>query len=514
MNRHSLATISALAVALLCGCAVGPDYERPNFEIDNNWSKKGLDKESQNVADWWKIFGDEQLNSLVARALENNYSIATARARIQQARATLGVSTSGLFPTLDGSGSYTESGRLASGYGRSAYNIGAKASWEIDVFGGTRRDIESKAADYASSLANEAAARIAVAAEVAKNYMNYRCVQEELVITQRNLETQKRTLEVTSRKHKNGFVSEYDVRRSEAQVGSTAAEIPALQRELNQTRYAIEYLLGLQTGALEEELKDFKPLPMIEDFTPEASVPASLLKRRPDVISAEFALKSAVARIGAARADYYPRFFISGNIYYDAGNTASMFNANTGNWSAGPSVSWNIFSAGKTYYNVKYAESAAREAGLAWESTVLNAIKEVEDAMTALGRERERMKLLESVVESNKRALELSKELEENGEIEFLDLLETQRTLLSSEQNCAISRMNFVSYITDFYLALGGGWNSEEYFQDAPDDNVQEGAKKAPTLEAKPDALPMCDIEPYDKDNLRPDAKLAAQDEK
>ena len=508
MNKFSMATVFVSA-ALLCGCAVGPDYERPNFKIENNWSEKGLDKEAKNIADWWKIFGDEQLNSLVERALENNYSIATARTRIQQSRATLGMSTSGLFPTLDASGSYSESGKIASGFGRSAYNLGAQASWEIDVFGGTRRDIESKAADYASSLANEAAARIAVAAEVAKNYMNYRCVQEELEITRRNLETQKQTLNVTSRKHKNGFVSEYDVRRSEAQVGSTAAEIPALEMELKQTRYAIEYLLGLQTGALEEELKEVKPLPMIEDFTPAASVPADLLKRRPDVISAEFALKSAVAKIGVARADYYPRFFISGNIYYEAGSAASMFNASSGNWSAGPSVSWNIFSAGKTYYNVKYAESAAREAGLSWESTVLNAIKEVEDAMTALSRERERMKLLESVVRSNMRALELSKELEENGEIEFLDLLETQRTLLSSEQNCAISRKNFVTYITDFYLALGGGWNCGEYFTS---ETSKDGNEENDIIKISPSPLPMCDIDSYDKDNLRPDKKLAAQD--
>ena len=355
-----------------------------------------------------------------------------------------------------------------------SYGMGATAAWEIDVFGGVRRGIESAAADYNAAIANKAAARISVAAEVAQNYFTYRCVQHEILITRSNLETQKGTYRATLARQKSGFVSKLDTVRAAAQVDSTSAQLPVLERELKLTRHALEYLLGLKTGALEKELSDVGPLPALEKYIP-ISVPAELLERRPDIIAAELtrimkncrdfnteSKKARTAKIGNARADYYPKFSITGNISYEAPKIGNIVQNQYGSWSVGPNVTWNIFQAGKTVYNVKLQEALTREAGVNWEDAVLTAIKEVEDALVSAEKERARIEHLNRMVENYRKAFELSRELYTQGEIEFIDLLEAQRSMLSSAQNQVLSRKDFIGYIIMLYKSLGGGWTEAD----------------------------------------------------
>lgn len=456
--------LTITAAAALYGCAVGPDFESPEEKLSENWNARlgdgrGAAVSDEELAQWWELFGDPELTSLISRAFDGNLSIETAAEKIAQARSTLGITQSGLFPTLDVNAKMSEKGKPID-TSSTSYGMGATAAWEIDIFGGTRRSIESAAADYKAALADGAAARIAVAAEVAQNYFTYRSLQQEIAITKSNLETQKSTYRVTQRRQKSGFVSRLDTVRAAAQVENTMAQIPELESQLERTRHALEYLLGLKTGELAKELETVGDLPKLERYVP-ASVPAKLLERRPDIISAEYKLHAATAKIGTARADYYPKFSITGNISYEAPKIGNIVQNQYGSWSVGPSMTWNIFQAGKTVYNVELQESLTRAAGVNWRDKVLTAVKEVEDALVSAEKEREKIGYLTSIVANYRKAFEYSRELYEQGEIEFIDLLEAQRSMLSSERTQVVARKNFVNYIVSLYKSLGGGWTEE-----------------------------------------------------
>lgn len=460
-----LATISAAT----CGCMVGPNFEKPKTDVPEQWEagdgeplaeqfeRKTSDAE---LAQWWNIFKDEELTSLIDRAFKGNLSLQATAEKIAQARATLGITQSGFFPALDLNAGVREYGKPIDS-SHTSYSMGATAAWEVDVFGGIRRGIESTAAEYRAAMADKVAAKIALAAEVAQNYFNYRSLQRELEITKNNLETQKGTYRVTKMRRENGMVSTLDVVRAAAQVEITTSQIPALENELTLSRHALELLLGVQTGSLKTELEKTASLPYLERYIP-ISVPAKLLERRPDIIAAEYKMHAAVAKIGHARADYYPKFSITGNIAYDAPSIGSLTENRHGSWSVGPSVSWNIFQAGKTVYNVELQESLARSAGIAWKEKVLTAIKEVEDSLVSAEKEREKFETINRIVENQKKAFELSRKLYAEGETEFIDLLETQRAMLDSQQTQIRSRKNFALYIVSLYKALGGGWTPED----------------------------------------------------
>ncbi len=450
---------------------VGPDFEKPQAKsmpeaYSNEADGKSLADENNpnklsevELTKWWEVFGDSILTSLVERSFENNFDLATAVAKIKQSRASLGISQSGFFPSLDANAGFREGGRVPQS--SSTYSMGASAAWEVDIFGGTRRGIEAAVEDYKSALADKCATKIVVAAEVAQQYFKYRAYERELIITRSNLDIQRKTYDVTMQRRANGFESDIDVVRALSQVESTSAQIPQIERNMTLSRHALELLLALPAGSLKKELSSPRDLPELENFIP-VGVPAKLIHRRPDVVRAEYKLHSAVAKIGEAKADWYPKFSITGQIGYQAPDVGKLVQNQYGTWSVGPSVSWNIFQSGKTYYNVELRKAVAEEAGVSWDKTVLTAIREVEDSLVSAAKERERIAYINRVVASNRRAFELSSRLYSEGEIEFLDLLEAQRSMLLSEQNQVSSRQLFISYIISLYKALGGGWSIDD----------------------------------------------------
>ncbi len=479
MNKFCTLLI-CVPIVLVASCAVGPDFEKPKADLPEAWETNASGASLSESGDatrlsedelvsWWDVFNDPQLTSLISRAFDGNLDLAGARAKIAEARFKLGVAQSGLYPFLDVNASMAESSPKMDS-AKPSYGMGASASWELDVFGGTRRNIESTLAAYEASKADSCATRVAIAAEVAQNYFQYRAYQQELVITRSNLQIQKKTYKITRQRKENGFVSQLDVVRSAAQVDSTASQIPQLENKMELVRHALELLLGLPTGALKEELEQEKDLPELERFIP-AGVPANLVERRPDIISAEYALRSAVAAIGYAKADLYPKFYVTGKVSYEAPDVGNIIQNRYGSWSVGPSVSWNLFQAGKIYYNVKVQEALEESAGIAWRLAVLTALKEVEDAMLSATKERERIGYLNSVVDNSRKAYEYSSTLYSEGEIEFLDLLEAQKSMLESELNQVSCRQLFISNLISLYKALGGGWSMEdmrdEYMEDS-----------------------------------------------
>ena len=466
--------------AVLAGCMVGPDFEKPSdSSLPEEWSQKasagalsespsGKLLDAEDLAAWWRIFDDPVLTSLMERAFKTNYDILEAEEALNAARAAAGVSQSSIFPTLDLGADITDSAKGMGNSSKVSFGAGATASWELDVFGGTRRGIEGKLAKYRSALADKLAVKIEIAASVAQNYFEYRASQQELEITKRNLEAQRDTYNTTKRLSSGGFNADLDVVRAMAQVANTSARIPQVEAQTVKYRHAIEFLLGLKSGALKAELEPVRDLPELEKFIP-LGVPAQLVKRRPDVLVAQHDMHSAVAAIGETKADFFPRFYVSGDISYSAPEVGGMFDKPYGNWSAGPSVKWNVFQAGKTYFGVKQREAEARRAGIEWQRTVSNAICEVENALVDAAKERERISMINEAVESQKKAFEYSSELFRGGEIEFIDLLDTQRNMLSTQLTQLSSRKLFIIDVIALYKALGGGWSAEDAKDDSPE---------------------------------------------
>ena len=469
MNKF-LKIIVYMPLFVFSACMVGPDFEKPEYKVSDNWKasdvSQSLSDNRQNLtvkdlADWWKLFGDEDLTQLIEQAIKNNFDLQTVRARLEQAQASLGVVKSGFWPSLDVNASYRErAGTPLDAASVDRYGAGATAAWEIDIFGGIRRSIESSEEDYKAALADTVATRIKVAAEVAQAYFKYRAFQIQLRITKDNLQTQKKTYEITKARKKNGFVSQLDVVQASAEVSSTNAQLPEFEKNKRLALHALELLVGVPSGSLKEKLATEKSLPKLESFVP-VGVPAELLARRPDVIMAEHKIHSAVASIGVAKADLYPKFSITGTISFDSPKAGKILNNPYGSWSVGPTATWNIFQAGRTISNIKLREAVAKEAKISWQSTVFVAIKEVEDALVSAAKERERIELINTLVSDNQKAFDLSKKLYSAGEIEFLDLLVSQRALLNSQQSQVASRMQFVNYVVALYKSLGGGWQSD-----------------------------------------------------
>lgn len=462
---NSILRFVVLSPALvLAACMVGPDFEKPKFDAPKNWvapEAQSLAADSKysaaELSAWWKLFGDDELCRLIDLALAENFDLETARARVEQARATLSMKTSGLWPSLDVDARFKEGAHPVNARSGETYGWGTGVSWEIDVFGGVRRGVEISEQDYRAALADALATRVKITAEVAQAYFKYRAYQTQLAITRENLQAQKKTYEITTRRKSNGFVSQLDVVQAAAEVSSTNTQLPKIEMDKKLALRALELLVGVPSGSLEKRLEEFKPLPRLENFIP-AGVPAQLLERRPDIVAAEHKIHSAVAAIGEAKADFFPRFSITGTISYDTPKIGGIVSNPYGSWSVGPTATWNIFQAGKTVANVKLKEAVVKEAKISWKSKVFTAVKEVEDALVSSVKERERINLYNTLVDDNKKAFELSKKLYSAGEIEFLDLLVAQRQLLSSQQNQISCRMEFVNNIVALYKSLGGGW--------------------------------------------------------
>ena len=453
-------------MVVLSGCMVGPDFEKPEYQYNKQFSqlqsaevlKQNQQKlTKENLVDWWKLFGDDNLTWLIEEALRSNFDLETARARVEQAKAALSVKKSGLWPSADLNASANVGARPLDTHLSDNYSAGAGVSWEIDIFGGIRRSIEVSEADYKAALADSVAVRVKIVADVAQAYFQYRAYQIELRITRDNLKTQRKTYDITKQRKANGFVSQLDVVRAAAEVASTNSQLPQIEMNMKLALNALELLVGVPSGALKDRLANETPLPKLESFIP-AGVPAQLIERRPDIIMAEHKIHSAVASVGEANAEFYPKFSITGTISYDTPQVGNMFSNQYGSWAVGPKATWNIFQAGKTVANVKLKEAVVKEAKISWQAKVFTAIKEVEDSLVSASKERERIELINTLVSDNQKAFELSKTLYSAGEIEFLDLLVAQRALLNSQQSQVASRVKFVNNIVSLYKALGGGY--------------------------------------------------------
>ena len=452
-----------LAVGMVSGCMVGPDYKAPKTQAPEGWASPTTAATTQPVAvtAWWATFGDTKLVDLVERAVASNLDLKQAEARLRQARATRGTVSPDLWPSATANGSYARSRQSLSNQPSGLYKAGLDASWELDVFGGTRRNVEASDADILASEEDRRGVLVTLVAEVAMNYLDLRGLQQEIVIAQTNLQLQQRSADLTRRRFDSGLNSLLDVANADALVATTKAQIPLLEQSAQQAIFNLGVLLGRDPGFLVKELTGTSPLPVVPPVVP-IGLPSELLQRRPDVRKAEAQLHAATARIGVAKADYFPKFSLTGSLGTSASQPGSLVNWDNRYYSFGPSVSWTIFDAGRIRAKVLVQNALQEQALLTYQATILTALKDVESALVAYVKEQQHHQALAEAVVQNQKAVDLSMKLYVMGQIDFLNVLSAQRSLLSSQDALVQSEHTVVTNLVSLYKALGGGWEIGE----------------------------------------------------
>lgn len=458
--------IMLLSVALF-GCApVGPDYAPPAIPSPKAWHtdlKYGLtadDPAPETLATWWKTFQDPILSKLMEQAVAGNLDLKKARSRVRAARARRTISRSGLFPFVDASASGTRNRLSEERYGGNDYDLyaaGFDATWELDIFGGTRRSVEAADADIQEQEEDLRDVMVSLLSEVALNYIDVRTFQAGIVVAWSNLEAQENTFQLTQSRYEAGLTNELAVQQATYNIENTRSKIPVLRIGLETAMNRIAVLLGRKPGALHVELKK----PRIIPFTPSivaVGIPAETLRRRPDLRSAERRLAAQTARIGEATADLYPRFRLLGSIGLETLSLGNVFSASGLAYLIGPSISWPVFNAGAIRSNIEVQSELQKQALFEYEAAVLNALKEVENALVSYAEEQNRRKALSASAEAAKRAVELSESQYQAGLTDFTGVLDAQRSLLSFQEQLTRSEGAVTANLVRLYKALGGGW--------------------------------------------------------
>jgi NodT family efflux transporter outer membrane factor (OMF) lipoprotein len=465
-KNYPLIAIAAAALLSLAGCAaVGPNYKASEPNAPAGWHtelRQGLSAEEtspRQLASWWTTLNDPLLTSLIEQAVNNNLDLKQATAKVREARARRGISRAGMFPTLDTSGSATRSKSSGSAASNSFYSVGFDAGWEVDIFGGVRRAVEAAEADLAASRENLRDVLVSLTAEVALNYLDTRTFQARLAVAEGNLTIQQQTFDLTQSRYEAGLDNELVLQQARYNLESTKAQIPTLRSGLEEAKNRLAVLTGKIPGSVHELLAQTRPIPVIPP-TVAVGVPAETLRQRPDIRLAERNFAAQTARIGVATADLYPKFRLTGSIGLESIKSADLFKSASQTWNIGPSISWNLFDAGAIRQNIEVQSAIGEQYLLAYEATVLGALAEVENALTAYAEEQLRRERLVAAVDAARQAEALAANQYSAGLVDFTTVLNAQQSLLSFEDQLSQSDGAVTSNLIRLYKALGGGWSS------------------------------------------------------
>ena len=465
----------------LSACAVGPNYRRPQASVPPQWTAPATTGTRPGVEpaedDWWKSFNDQQLDSLIHRAAEANYDVKLSLARLEEARAATGIAKSSFYPQVAAGVSAERVRQVAVGLVASPQNQGTArpqifpyevnnyqgrfdASWELDVFGRIRRQVQAAKADVRAADEDHRNMLITVFGDVGRYYAELRGYRLRLEIANKNVSVAEDELKLTRDLAQAGQVTQRDVAQAEALLESIRAQIPQLNSAIDVSIHRLSVLTGQQPGALETELRTHSVLPMLPPDVP-VGLPSDLLARRPDIKSAEAQLAAATARVGVAKADYFPTFTLFGT----AGRQAAQLHDLTlglGNFfAAGPSVSVPVFTGGRVRSNVAVQNARVKEAAAFYQKTVLGSLEETENALTNYAEEQSRRDHLQGTVRASQDALDLANTQYRAGLADFLTVLDSERTLFQNQDLLAQSQTALVLDLVALYKALGGGWSCE-----------------------------------------------------
>ncbi len=460
-----------LTAALLAACAVGPDFTRPTVATPERFAQavtpEGVAQTVTPAADdaFWLGFNDPQLTTLVEAALSANHDLRIALANYDRANALLRGSKFDYFPTLTASGQASNNRASADqqpGVSRNdrdsdSYSTQVDATWELDLFGRIRRNVEANRADAAATAADLQAAQVAIVGEVSRTYLELRGLQERLRVARENADNQRETLQLVEARYNAGRDSEFDTARARAQLESTSARIPALEALIATDMHRLAVLSGRTPDALLAELAPPKPLPTLPAGI-DPGAPGDLLRRRPDVAAAEQRLHSATARIGVATADLFPRFTLGGLIGSQAIDSSNLFERSSETRLVALGIDWSFLDIGRVRARIKAADAEAEGELARYQQAVLLALEDTENALVSFDRTREEDSHLERAASDSARAAQLARVRFEAGATSLLEVLDAERTRLQAEDAFADGRTRSATSAVALFKALAGGW--------------------------------------------------------
>ncbi|MER8410463.1 efflux transporter outer membrane subunit [Mesorhizobium sp. M1342] len=468
LERGSVAARRLLApmitAALLAGCVVGPDYQTPILAMPASWSGHKPTKPAQPalLSKWWQRLRDPELNTLVEEAVAGNLDVATAKAKIREARASYRQSAGTLLPSAEGSGSVSrnKSSEATSGSDAtySEYQAGFDASWELDLFGANRRGVEAARYGLDASQEELRSTLLTLVGDVASYYTQARGYQARIALARRSAASQRQTAELTRTMAQAGTATAADVAKAMGQAASTEAAVPTLEASYMQAVHRLSVLTGRPPSALSDRLKRVAPIPTPRLPIP-TGIPADILLSRPDLRMAERQYAQYTAKIGQAEAARYPSVSLTGDISTAALKLGDLGKNSSIGWSFGPTLSVPLFNAGQLQAAVEVAKAQRDQYFIAYRSSVLTALEDVENALVLLSQERIRIGKLASSAKSYGNAASLEGTLYKAGETGLLDVLDAQRSLYSAEDSLLQSRVLLATNYIALNKALGGGWD-------------------------------------------------------
>lgn len=465
MILHGL--VFSLTIVSLSACVTSLKLSPllPDIDLPTQWSRSLVLQEdtptqtTNDLTQWWQRFNDPSLSVFIGQALQANNEVGMAQAVLLQSRAIRDVSSAGMFPSIDASASAQRS-KIGSGSADNSFRAGFDAAWEPDIFGGKRNALRSSEANLEASTAKLADVQISIAAEVAVTYIQYRGAQTRLAIAQDNLVSQLETLQITNWRVQAGLLTSLEAEQARAASEQIKAQIPLLETNIAQLEHALALLCGQTPNALHPQLAEIRPVPLPESEL-SMSIPAKTLRQRPDVRAAEHQVSAAWAKVKQVDAARYPNFQISGSVGWRAltvgalGNSASLLASILGN------VSMPLFDAGAGRAQVRAEQAVLEQARISYRSTVLVALKEVEDAIIALNGNRQRLLRTRSAVEASANAALMARQRYNSGLVDFQTVLETQRSMLNTQDALASTATDLSADHVRLYKAFGGGWQPD-----------------------------------------------------
>lgn len=453
-------TYSLLALSLfLGGCAVGPDYpgvqEQTASAAFVRQPAQGVSSE-QAPADWWHALNDPQLDALIAAALAHNPDLHAAQARLRQSRAQLRQQQAQQLPKSSATVAVVQTNQAQTG-STTLYSAGFDATWELDLFGGTRRAVEAASAEAQAVEADLADTQVSLAAEVAQSYIGLRDQQQRLQLAQSSADLQQRMLDLTQQRRSAGTAADVDTERLTTQVETTRAALVPLQSQIAESLDRLAVLTGKPPGELDGELAGIKPLPQLPQ-TVAVGDPASLLRRRPDIRAAERRLASAYAQIGEHTADLFPKVSLFGSLGFSADTPGHLLRSSNRNWVGVPYLQWNLLDFGRTLSAIHVAEAGRDEAQAKYESAVLQALQDANSALSRYGHQREHLQRLMQVERSSHRAADLTRQRYRAGTATLIDLLDTQRAEFAAQQDVVAGQAELLNDYASVQKSLGLGW--------------------------------------------------------
>jgi NodT family efflux transporter outer membrane factor (OMF) lipoprotein len=492
--------VFAAMLVMLGGCTLGPDFVEPNAHLPDNTTFDGqpvsVHLPAPTDPNWWKIFGDPVLTNLESRVAAANLDVRTAAIRIAESRYQRGVTAAGELPSINGDGKYqrelySQNGivslltPLLGSAGSSGiaitpineYTVGLDMSWELDLWGHVRRQVEAADAQVGEAQDRRRDALVSSLAELARNYIQLRGTQEQIRIAENNLRVDRDILQLAQQLQQKGVRSGLDAENAAAQVEGIRAQLPSLRQQEIQYQNAIALLLDQPPTALNGELGSWRAL-RLPPHVP-LGLPSELARRRPDIRQAEDQLHTATANIGVAVASFYPKFQINGQVVLDSLQFSSLYNASSLQYMAGPSVTLPIFDGFRLQSMLKLSEVQQAEAAITYHRTVLQAWHEVVNAIASLRLEQIRRARLRDQLGHTRVALDLGRSRYNDGVADFLTVLDAERSLLQNEQQLAQSTTNVALDLVTLFKALGGGW--EQIMPDPPKPMVVQVKETATT---------------------------------